>query len=78
MFKTLLSKGILNSGFSSTVNNTLLKNFASTQRLFSFKYASRVLMVEPTNFFFNEESFEDNKLMNKSHLDQEESTKIAI
>ena len=35
-------------------------------------------MVEPTNFFLNEETFEDNKFMNKVTLDQQESTQKAI
>ena len=28
-------------------------------------FASKVLMVEPTHFFLNEETFADNKFMNK-------------
>jgi len=34
-------------------------------------------MVEPTHFFLNEETFADNKFMNKVEADQAESTKKA-
>ena len=40
-------------------------------------YATKVLMVEPTHFFLNEETFTDNKFMNKVQLDQIESSKQA-
>ena len=42
----------------------------STQRAFYSNFANKVLMVEPTNFFLNEETFEDNKFMNKVNLNE--------
>ena len=44
--------------FQSTTTTTI-------NRGFSTHFAKRVLMVEPTNFFLNEETFQDNKFMNK-------------
>ena len=41
-------------------------------------YASKVLMVEPTHFFLNEETFQDNKFMNKVQMDQRDSSLKAI
>ena len=41
-------------------------------------FASRVLMVEPTHFFLNEETFADNKFMTKVEIERKESTKRAI
>lgn len=41
-------------------------------------FASRVLMVEPTHFFLNEETFADNKFMTKVQIEQKESTQKAI
>eukprot|EP00347_Sterkiella_histriomuscorum_P008666 403344226 len=35
-------------------------------------------MVEPTNFFLNEETFEDNKLMKQTGMDQQEISQRAI
>lgn len=35
-------------------------------------------MVEPTDFFLNEETFADNKFMHETTLARAESTKIAI
>ena len=40
-------------------------------RYFSSHFARKVLMVEPTHFFLNEETFQDNKFMNKVQLDQQ-------
>jgi hypothetical protein len=40
-------------------------------------FARRVLMVEPTHFFLNEETFKDNKFMNKVQLDQLQSSNQA-
>ena len=40
-------------------------------------FASKVLMVEPTHFFLNEETFADNKFMNKVQLDQLQSSTKA-
>ena len=57
--------------FQSTTTTTI-------NRGFSTHFAKRVLMVEPTNFFLNEETFQDNKFMNKVQIDQQESTKKAI
>jgi hypothetical protein len=54
--------------FQSTTTTTTLN------RGFSTHFAKRVLMVEPTNFFLNEETFQDNKFMNKVQIDQQEST----
>eukprot|EP00347_Sterkiella_histriomuscorum_P004730 403359327 len=48
------------------------KSFATTT------FARRVLMVEPTNFFLNEETFQDNKFMNKVSLEHQQSTIQAI
>ena len=35
-------------------------------------------MVEPTHFFLNEETFQDNKFMNKVEMGQKESSEKAI
>lgn len=35
-------------------------------------------MVEPTHFFLNEETFEDNKLMKKTNLNKDQLTLRAI
>ena len=35
-------------------------------------------MVEPTHFFLNEETFQDNKFMNKVEMGQKESSAKAI
>ena len=40
-------------------------------------FAKRVLMVEPTHFFLNEETFQDNKFMNKVQEDQMQSSNKA-
>jgi hypothetical protein len=40
-------------------------------------FASKVLMVEPTHFFLNEETFADNTFMNKVQLDQLQSSTDA-
>ncbi len=40
-------------------------------------FTSRVLMVEPTHFFLNEETFQDNKFMNKVQLNQLQSSQKA-
>jgi len=42
----------------------------ATKRGFSKVFASKVLMVEPTHFFLNEETFADNKFMNKVQMNQ--------
>ena len=34
-------------------------------------------MVEPTHFFLNEETFQDNKFMNKVQMDQAQSSQQA-
>ena len=49
----------------------------SMQRYFSAHFAKKVLMVEPTHFFLNEETFQDNKFMNKVQLDQQQSSNQA-
>ena len=46
------------------------KLFPGTSMKFSSVFASKVLMVEPTHFFVNEETFQDNKFMNKVQEDQ--------
>lgn len=40
-------------------------------------FTHSVLMVEPTHFFVNEETFADNKFMNKVEEDQATSSKKA-
>jgi hypothetical protein len=45
--------------------STTITRSMSTKSVF----ASKVLMVEPTHFFLNEETFADNKFMNKVQLD---------
>jgi len=47
------------------------------RRDFYPEFTSTVLMVEPTHFFLNEETFADNKFMNKVHEDREVSSKKA-
>ena len=49
-----------------------------TSKLFSTQFTSKVLMVEPTHFFLNEETFADNKFMNKVTMSMEETTQKAI
>ena len=41
------------------------------------EFASKVLMVEPTHFFLNEETFADNKFMNKVSDDMHTSSQKA-
>ncbi|CDW85066.1 amidinotransferase [Stylonychia lemnae] len=48
------------------------------QQSFAQVYSQKVLMVEPTHFFLNEETFQDNKFMNKVQIDQRESSLKAI
>jgi hypothetical protein len=55
---------------SLIIRNRLSSIINHAQRQFSTKpqnafFASKVLMVEPTHFFLNEETFQDNKFMNK-------------
>lgn len=40
-------------------------------------YASKVLMVEPTNFFYNKETAEDNEFMNEVDMDNKEIQRKA-
>ena len=40
-------------------------------------YASKVLMVEPTNFFYNKETAEDNEFMNEIDMDNTEIQRKA-
>jgi hypothetical protein len=41
-------------------------------------YAKRVLMVRPTSFFYNSQTSTDNKFMNTTAKDREETTQDAI
>ena len=43
----------------------------------AFQFASKVLMVRPTNFFLNAETFEDNKFMHQVNESQSVTTKKA-
>ncbi len=52
----------------TTANRLLLSSRAMSTKTASV-FASKVLMVEPTHFFLNEETFADNKFMNKVQLD---------
>ncbi len=61
MLKNILSK------------NSILGSFFQSQATGS-TFASKVLMVEPTNFFLNEETSQDNKFMQKLDMDQSQST----
>ena len=45
--------------------------------LYSF-YANKVLMVEPTNFFFNTEAAADNEFMHKDNRSSSKLSKCAI
>ena len=53
-----------------------LRQAALRARTFS-TFASKVLMVEPTHFFLNEETFADNKFMNNVQMDQLQSSQKA-
>ena len=65
MFNKMTANKLLASGIRAMSTKT-----AST-------CASKVLMVEPTHFFLNEETFADNKFMNKVQLDQLQSSSDA-
>ena len=55
----------------------LLSSRAMSTKTAASVFASKVLMVEPTHFFLNEETFADNKFMNKVQLDQLQSSTKA-
>ena len=42
------------------------------------EFASKVLMVEPTAFYLNEETLEDNKFMERVKASRKQSTKEAL
>ena len=62
--------------FSSYSHFNAMRMFASTTKALPL-FTSKVLMVEPTHFFLNEETFADNKFMNKVQEDQATSSKKA-
>lgn len=41
-------------------------------------YTDHVLMVEPTAFYLNEETIEDNKFMNRVEYTREETSRTAL
>jgi hypothetical protein len=60
-----------------TANKLLVSGMRAMSTKKASTFASKVLMVEPTHFFLNEETFADNKFMNKVQLDQLESSTNA-
>ena len=60
-----------------TANKLLVSGRRAMSTKKSSTFASKVLMVEPTHFFLNEETFADNNFMNKVQLDQLESSTKA-
>lgn len=54
---------------SSAYTRLLMSTTTSRSMATKSVFASKVLMVEPTHFFLNEETFADNKFMNKVQLD---------
>jgi len=60
-----------------TANKVLASGIRAMSTKMAPTFASKVLMVEPTHFFLNEETFADNKFMNKVQLDQLQSSTDA-
>ena len=60
-----------------TANKLLATGIRAMSTKTASTFASKVLMVEPTHFFLNEETFADNTFMNKVQLDQLQSSTDA-